>query len=1031
MPRSKSIAPGVGGDQFSLWNIKLLEAFFSPASAGDSVCLQVDPSELDSLGPELGGDEGFVRAVVAGPAWGTVIRNGRWVSGDTKELVARLNGLVRQRKSPARRPETYLDPSCFSPIYLGSNAPAYLPFLAALVRSAVESDKGYYPHLRTALCLGASWGSQQMEALEFAWVDLQQWTEETKGDFGKFKFRILGAHNHVGVPRAQSVMARRDCEMLPLIFSQVGARVGQRLDPVLLVDIRCLAATSNYLSPSFRAALDRPEFSAIIDARLYALFEEWDGKVPASTIGPRQAKRPVVLQQPHGYVEVCLTLQDNDAFPWNLHWLLAPVVDKGELVLLRGDARWSLPIRGTDRGSTVADTGSLLQLEAANALIASRDGSVEFELLLGSDYDDSSKLPAVVLQKAILRILVWRYDDLEDRYELQEHPLPRHGQAYLLAADSNVKQVYSWLQRESISYEVLDSSGLPEGWLLFCLNDCSTLTEEQRDDMPDGETKREQYSAIRLAGGRSVSRAGIRQYMAYDMPFIELDAPDGTVLESSGLILKEEVFAVGLLQRTAIRRFSATPKSSGPGSFSINATKLGKLVGSVTLRVAADSGEYVETGHAFSLDPQGNPRRDNLGLRGTLASSPQPIGYAGARLEMMEADIGRTIAANYTESIYACAAAQFLDTLAQIGSIAYGAARDQLARLLAMHRNKITANIMLLDLRSRGHLEIEVNGRGHMTRVYAVPPVLYELSYTIGGRSAFGILGSLRTGQWKALAGFAGGKVYYSPSDEGFLASWRVAPDALDCVVHFGESAGFTVQGSPASTLASWAASSEDVCLGVEQIAGEGIGTGARGIEKLNANTARFFDSSNSAFDVAGATCQLFRMEDRDVSGLRTYALAVARGGKPVRFGFIRDSRWGVWIALGAFAAFMKEFPGFFDVSPWPIHYLRDHGVLFFPARVSLPVVLERALILCSGSGPESLEMSCGTSGLSSISLRNHAHGQHVADISLVYAGMAQGKWLAYKHIPEGLASLIAGKLGGTLAVSPRLMPKDAALLSS
>jgi hypothetical protein len=53
-------APALRLDPFSLWNAKLLDTFFSNASPGDEVWLQIDSAELDLIGPELGGDEGFL-----------------------------------------------------------------------------------------------------------------------------------------------------------------------------------------------------------------------------------------------------------------------------------------------------------------------------------------------------------------------------------------------------------------------------------------------------------------------------------------------------------------------------------------------------------------------------------------------------------------------------------------------------------------------------------------------------------------------------------------------------------------------------------------------------------------------------------------------------------------------------------------------------------------------------------------------------------------------------------------------------------
>lgn len=1018
MPRSEDVESSKQFDHFSLWNFKLLEAFFSSASSGDSVWLQIDPEELDSLGPELGGDEGFLKAVRQGPSWGTVTRDGYYSKGATTDLVARVIGLVNQRRNRRQRPHAYIDPEVYSVMYKGHDAPTYLPFLAALVRSASIAERGFYPNLQQALHLDSHWSTQQMGALETAWVDLQDWTNITGGEFGKFKFRILGGYSHIGVPRAQSVMSRRDSELIPRIFAQVGARPGQKLTSALVEDVKARAAGAPFMTAGFKAALVRPDFKDPIDARLKALFEDWDGKVPSLAGANPKPNGTERNDGNRGDVELCLSLQDEDAPPWNIHWRVPPLLDSGEVILSRANVTWTAAIRGTEQGSTVDDVFPEIQAAAIEALEISCNETVEFDASIGQNLGDKTSLGKVFFRKAILRIFTWGYDEYALRFELQEHPLPRNGPAYLLTSANNAAHLDSWLIRETIEHEVIDSTGLPRGWRLVCVPECSGLTEEQRNEIPDGECERDQYRAVRLSGGRSVSRAGIRQYMAYDLPIIELDAPLGAILESVGLALVEESQTRDALHRSSIRRFRPILQSVSLRSFNIVASHDGKQLGGVTLRVAADSGDQVEIGNFFSLDSQGNPRRDEVGLRGALPQEDIDNAPISKSFDMSSKGLGRQINPDEISRVLTSAAAQFLDTLAQKGSIAYGPARDQLARLLARDGNKISPSIMLLDLRSRGHLEIEINGKGHMTRVYAVTPTLYELMSTFNECIVYGVLGSLRSQHWRSLAALVGNcSVYSSSSNSEFLNAWRVATSDRSVLEHTAESNGFAVQRNSALKIAEWAATCNDVRARIEEIAGESLGTGTHVIEKFNSKTARFFNAGDVPFALSGPACQLFRMEDRDTLGLNVYSLGIANHGRGVRFGFTRDSRWGVWIALGAFAEYVKEIYGHCDASPWPIPYLPGDGTILLPARVSLPVVLERALNLCSGSGPEIIEMSAGCDPtFPYLTLTRMFEATPTANISWVFEGMANGKWLAYQYVPESVARLIASKLNGAIA---------------
>jgi hypothetical protein len=264
MPPFDASAVDPLSDPYNLWNTKLLENFFSRACEGDEVWLQLDNHELDLIGPELGGDEGFLRAVQTGPAWQTFVKHGRLTRGDSTDLMQRVQGLVKQRLFPAARPPSgYADPGLLSPEYLGYKAPAYLPFLAALVRSsALASSEGYYKHLQEALRLQTNWGSSQLAGLEAAWEDLEVWTRETKGRFGRFVVRRLGGYAHVGVPRGQCIMSRRDCEESSRVFKLAGLRPGQEWSPRVARDV--ISCASEELSASFRDALRHKELAGPI-----------------------------------------------------------------------------------------------------------------------------------------------------------------------------------------------------------------------------------------------------------------------------------------------------------------------------------------------------------------------------------------------------------------------------------------------------------------------------------------------------------------------------------------------------------------------------------------------------------------------------------------------------------------------------------------------------------------------------------------------------------------------------------------------
>lgn len=509
-------------DLFSRWNAKLLETFFSSASQGDEVWLQVDVDELDLIGPELGGDEGFLKAVRAGPAWPTFDRNGKFAKGETADLVYRVQGLVRQRLYPAKKPLGYIDPGNLSQIHQGCKAPTYLPFLAALVRSSALSSKdGYYKHLREALQLPSNWNSNQLAQLEAAWSDLAAWTKETNGRFGRFVPRRLGGYSHIGMPRAQCIMSRQDCNESSRVFAMAGLRPGQAWSSQLAKEV--ISCASSILSAGFRDALGYPELLGPIEDSLRSLFEDWEGNALPSR---RSARESDDHQDAAAAEKVELALDWADTTQrWQIHWRVPPIREGGEVVLESRGANWRAPIWGTDRCSTISGA-TAGEVSAAFAVLEdSATQDVYFDARLEEEGTQPARLGRYVFPRAELRVLAWGTDYTSQRDELQERPLPRHGCAYLLATQQAASRLQAWLLDEYVLHQLVETTGLPNGWVLACLTDCSKITEAQVNALPGTNAANGIDRVLVIVGGRSISRASKRQYLSYDLPSVELDAP--------------------------------------------------------------------------------------------------------------------------------------------------------------------------------------------------------------------------------------------------------------------------------------------------------------------------------------------------------------------------------------------------------------------------------------------------------------------------------------------------------------------------
>jgi hypothetical protein len=160
---------------------------------------------------------------------------------------------------------------------------------------------------------------------------------------------------------------------------------------------------------------------------------------------------------------------------------------------------------------------------------------------------------------------------------------------------------------------------------------------------------------------------------------------------------------------------------------------------------------------------------------------------------------------------------------------------------------------------------------------------------------------------------------------------------------------------------------------------------------------------------------QLFRFDDPQAPGLQLYVLGAADAGGSTRYAHVHDARWGVWISLMAFAEMLREKHGHGAASPWPIHYDPLKRDLWLPARLRPPVVLERMLVLCSGSAPQARLLSDGGHSEEGITLVDVQSGQSLGQCSPVYGELLPALWLRYEWVPIELARRFAEILNGSL----------------
>jgi hypothetical protein len=992
-------------DRFSEWNLRLLRSFFSEASSGEEVFLRIDKDFLNQIGQDIGGDAGFLKAVKTGPSFGLL----------SCRFVERILELERLRKS---KQSGYIDPGDLDSAYRGLNAPLYLPYLAALIRNSSESISGYYDRLAVDLELRDSFGSTEMAVLERVWKDLRKWTQECSGKFGFFCFRRLGGYKHIGVPASQSIVKNSDLEHLPQIFARLELRPGQDLNSKqILVILDEAKSSSDIFSSSFKYALNDNEFSQPIQEIIRVTFLDWDGEVHEQKECSRNANKAHSKNNRLAEIGISFSIDSQYPFKISPRWYLPPVKDHGIFSLAYFNVQWKGVFSGSQGVSSEPSPSNVQRLWQiiSNAV----DRAQQFELSFGGFDDTECSRTVLTLPMCRLWVLVPSIDALSGEIQLISTLLPASGPAYLLAPPQNASQLKKYLGKLSGNSEIIFAQGVPDGWVISCIKDCSRLSDEQRQ-LPNGsQGVNPKPHPIRFTGGRSVSRSYSRMYLSYDLPIIELDAPDGSNIVSSGGIELTELDDInsskqlgGLLKPK--KRYKIALASNHGYTCELQAINSdGILLGRRRLKIASLKGESVEFGKPFSLNNLGNTVNSYTGLLGYSIGEPSKSECLDdGSLSSFSINLDEIGSLYCTDSTPSDIYEEFLDRLAQSGSLDYGTARDLLRRLLQAHGLKIEPIYLLLKLRRLGHLELEKTTRGHTVRVYAIQPTLYSLPLNCMGKEVWGISGTLRLEHWRLISNERHAWSLHSliSNDDPFKQRRLVIHDNASAIISC-EKIGFKFNKMPAFNIAEWSSDLEEFKKSCFLNTMEIIGNSADNSMRFHVSKGVFTLNPKGAFyDI----WELWKVNDLDIRMENVHVLA-----KRSLYSFVRDSSWAKWLAINEFALKMsRDYPGLEEVYPPPIMYDIKGGKLFIPARIGLPSILEKAVISCTGCEPVvmSLKLFKDNSIIKDkIGLCNSLSNEFVLNVNSFYVDMAEGRWFVYHYVPAYIALLISKKLGAAI----------------
>ncbi|UWX03676.1 hypothetical protein H1235_12710 [Pseudoxanthomonas sp. NC8] len=245
---------------------------------------------------------------------------------------------------------------------------------------------------------------------------------------------------------------------------------------------------------------------------------------------------------------------------------------------------------------------------------------------------------------------------------------------------------------------------------------------------------------------------------------------------------------------------------------------------------------------------------------GLSIAEPVPAAFS-----VSSTDLGRMGDGALATKGAASPAALFLDALAQTqaGSIAFGTARDQLARFLLEAGRAQSPEHVLFSFAQHGapRARSRLQGAPHegaLGGTRLVPDVLDPW-----GQQVLGLLGTPRLRHWEWLGSLQGNASVFCGADgQRVLDCWRIVVQRPAAGMALASDAGLAWYEASSLGIAQWAPRHGDVRRAIEEWAVQSLGEPGEDVRKFNPAKARFFHSSQGLVVNGDIGCQLFKIED-------------------------------------------------------------------------------------------------------------------------------------------------------------------------
>ena len=425
---------------FMAWNDAIGTRFFNPDRAGSRVFLYVTKEVVADIGAHHDADlNDFVAAVRTGPK--------QWI---TRHKQGICQHALQVTKDWRARNLQY---------------PPYLAYLALFVLADTIDVDGfarysYYPGLRQLLGDDPrKSGYPSFDEMYALWFDLELWSNVDKcGAWGIFQANILGKHEYVGLPKAQTILTDDERRKLPRLFAENG------FDPTSPPSDRELAhlfshEPHHYLLPRTKQLLANRGDSevAVREVLLDAILDElqnWDGGlllIPGTGDQPEGAvgnlRLTMTLDSTARAARFGLRCRSNREYPEEGLQLCGGAI-REPLVCREDWQGWSLPLANAGGPAGVFDASRLDWREGLS--LADREHSWKATL---------SKRPVRVMVSA----KPFGFDGF-----VEQSQLPQGKAFYLLAREEHAEAIQAWGRDscEGLS-DIVVTSGLPARWRLF------------------------------------------------------------------------------------------------------------------------------------------------------------------------------------------------------------------------------------------------------------------------------------------------------------------------------------------------------------------------------------------------------------------------------------------------------------------------------------------------------------------------------------------------------------------------------------